>query len=40
MVDRLKGKIAVVTGAGSSGGGVGNGKAAAFIFAREGAKVL
>ena len=40
MVDRLKGKIAVVTGAGSSGDGVGNGKAAAIIFAREGAKVL
>ena len=40
MVDRLKGKIAVVTGAGSSGDGLGNGKAAAIIFAREGAKVL
>ena len=40
MVDRLKGKIAVGSGAGSSGDGVGNGKAAAIIFAREGAKVL
>ena len=27
MVDRLKGKVAVVTGAGSRGPGVGNGKA-------------
>ena len=40
MVDRLKGKVAVVTGAGSSGPGVGNGKAAAILFAREGASVL
>src|SRR5688500_10862025 len=40
MVDRLKGKVAVVTGAGSRGPGVGNGKAAAVLMAREGAKVL
>ena len=40
MADRLKGKVAVVTGAGSSGPGVGNGKAAAILFAREGASVL
>ena len=40
MTDRLKGKVAVVTGAGSSGPGVGNGKAAAILFAREGASVL
>lgn len=40
MADRLKGKVAVVTGAGSSGPGVGNGKAAAVLFAREGAHVL
>jgi NAD(P)-dependent dehydrogenase (short-subunit alcohol dehydrogenase family) len=40
MVDRLKGKVAVVTGAGSSGPGVGNGKATAILFAREGASVL
>ncbi|HWO73901.1 MAG TPA: SDR family NAD(P)-dependent oxidoreductase, partial [Dehalococcoidia bacterium] len=40
MVDRLKGKVAIVTGAGSSGPGIGNGKAAAILFAREGAKVL
>jgi NAD(P)-dependent dehydrogenase (short-subunit alcohol dehydrogenase family) len=38
--DRLAGKVAIVTGAGSSGPGVGNGKAAAILFAREGAKVL
>ena len=37
---RLEGKVAIVTGAGSSGDGVGNGKAAAILFAREGAKVL
>lgn len=40
MADRLKGKAAIVTGAGSSGPGVGNGKATAILFAREGAKVL
>ena len=40
MADRLKGKVAVVTGAGSRGPGVGNGKAAAVLMAREGAKVL
>ena len=39
MVDRLKGKIAIVFGAGSSGPGWGNGKAAAVAYAREGAKV-
>ena len=37
---RLEGKVAIVTGAGSSGQGVGNGKATAILFAREGAKVL
>jgi NAD(P)-dependent dehydrogenase (short-subunit alcohol dehydrogenase family) len=37
---RLEGKVAVVTGAGSRGPGIGNGKAAAVLFAREGAKVL
>lgn len=37
---RLEGKVAIVTGAGSSGEGVGNGKATAVLFAREGAKVL
>ena len=40
MGDRLKDKIAVVTGAGSVGPGWGNGKAAAVLFAREGARVF
>src|ERR1700730_17074462 len=40
MTGRLAGKVAVVTGAGSRGAGVGNGKAAAILFAREGAQVL
>lgn len=38
---RLEGKVAVVVGAGQSPGeGVGNGRAAAMRFAREGARVL
>src|SRR4051794_38517557 len=40
MAGRLAGKVAVVTGAGSRGPGVGNGKAVAVLFAREGAGVL
>src|SRR5262245_24101688 len=40
MVARLQNKIALVVGAGSVGPGWGNGKAAAVLFAREGAKVL
>ena len=40
MAGRLEGKVALVTGAGSIGPGWGNGKAAAVLFAREGAKVL
>jgi len=40
MPGRLDGKVAIVTGAGSRGPGVGNGKAAALLFAREGARVL
>jgi NAD(P)-dependent dehydrogenase (short-subunit alcohol dehydrogenase family) len=40
MGQRLKGKIAIVTGAGSVGPGWGNGKATAVLFAREGAKVF
>ena len=40
MGDRLKDRVAVVVGAGSSGPGWGNGKAAAALFAREGAKVF
>lgn len=37
---RLEGKVVIVTGAGSRGSGIGNGKATAILFAREGAKVL
>jgi len=40
MGDRLKNKVAIVTGAGSIGPGWGNGKATAVLFAREGAKVF
>jgi NAD(P)-dependent dehydrogenase (short-subunit alcohol dehydrogenase family) len=40
MSGRLAGKVAIVTGAGSRGPGVGNGKAAALLFSREGARVL
>jgi len=40
MKNRLEGKVAIVVGAGTRGEGVGNGKAAAITFAREGAKVL
>ncbi len=39
-MERLKDKVAIVTGAGSSGPGWGNGKATAVLFAREGAKVF
>jgi NAD(P)-dependent dehydrogenase (short-subunit alcohol dehydrogenase family) len=39
MTDRLRGKAAIVFGAGSSGPGWGNGKAAAVAYAREGARV-
>ena len=37
---RLEGKVAIVTGAGSVGPGWGNGRAAAVLFAREGARVF
>ena len=40
MAGRLRDKVALVVGAGSVGPGWGNGKAAAVLFAREGAKVL
>jgi NAD(P)-dependent dehydrogenase (short-subunit alcohol dehydrogenase family) len=40
MAGRLKDKVAIVTGAGSRGPGIGNGKATAILFAREGARVL
>jgi NAD(P)-dependent dehydrogenase (short-subunit alcohol dehydrogenase family) len=37
---RLEGKVAIIAGAGCVGPGWGNGRAAAVIFAREGAKVF
>ncbi len=37
---RLQDKVAIVSGAGSSGPGWGNGKATAVLFARQGARVL
>jgi len=40
MCERLKGKVAIITGAGSVGPGWGNGKATAVLFAREKAKVF
>src|ERR1700676_173867 len=39
-MERLRGKIAVVVGAGSIGPGWGNGKATAVTFARQGAQVF
>jgi NAD(P)-dependent dehydrogenase (short-subunit alcohol dehydrogenase family) len=36
---RMKGKVAIVTGAGSRAEGIGNGRAAAVLLAREGASV-
>ena len=38
--ERVKGKVALVAGAGSIEPGWGNGKAAAVLYAREGAKVF
>ncbi|HSI02783.1 MAG TPA: SDR family NAD(P)-dependent oxidoreductase [Reyranella sp.] len=40
MAGRLAGKVALVTGAGSVGPGWGNGRAAAVLFARQGARVV
>ena len=37
---RLEGKVAIVTGAGSSGPGVGTGKGISTLFARAGCSVL
>ena len=37
--DRLAGKVAIVTGAGSRAEGIGNGRATAVLLARHGAKV-
>lgn len=40
MTGRLEGKVAIVTGAGTRGDGIGNGKACAILYAREGASVV
>jgi NAD(P)-dependent dehydrogenase (short-subunit alcohol dehydrogenase family) len=41
MSDRLKGKVAIVVGAGQTPGEtIGNGRASALVYAREGARVL
>ena len=40
MTGRVQDKVAIVTGAGASGPGWGNGKAAAVLYAREGASVF
>jgi NAD(P)-dependent dehydrogenase (short-subunit alcohol dehydrogenase family) len=37
---RFEGKVALVAGGGSRGPGLGNGRAASVLFAREGAKVV
>ena len=38
--DRLQGRVAVITGAGSRAEGIGNGRAAAILMARCGARVV
>jgi NAD(P)-dependent dehydrogenase (short-subunit alcohol dehydrogenase family) len=40
MAGRLQDKVAIITGAGCVGPGWGNGRAAAVMFAREGAKIF
>lgn len=40
VTDRMKDKVVIVVGAGASGPGWGNGKAAAALYAREGARVF
>ena len=40
MAGRLQDKVAIITGAGCAGPGWGNGRAAAVIFAQQGAKVF
>jgi NAD(P)-dependent dehydrogenase (short-subunit alcohol dehydrogenase family) len=40
MEGRVRGKAVIVTGAGSIGPGIGNGKAASILYAREGGRVL
>lgn len=39
-MERLAGKVCIVTGAGSRTDGIGNGRAVAILFAREGATVV
>lgn len=39
MSNRLQGKVAIITGAGAIAEGMGNGKATALLFAREGARI-
>lgn len=36
----LAGKVALISGGGAAGDGIGNGRAAAILLARAGAKVL
>ncbi|MGZ0189707.1 MAG: hypothetical protein ACKVH0_17165, partial [Alphaproteobacteria bacterium] len=36
----LSGKVALVTGGGAVGDGIGNGRAASILLARDGAKVV
>lgn len=40
MKGRIAGKVAIVTGAGSVGPGIGNGRAAGIVYAREGGRVM
>jgi len=40
MAGRLQGKVAIITGAGCVGPGWGNGRAAAVLFAQEGANIF
>ncbi|RPI03478.1 MAG: glucose 1-dehydrogenase [Zetaproteobacteria bacterium] len=40
MGQRMQGKAVIVTGAGSVGPGMGNGKASSILYAREGGRVL
>src|SRR5262245_60251169 len=39
MANRLQDKVAIITGAGTIAEGMGNGKATALVFAREGARI-
>ena len=36
----LSGKVALISGGGAAGDGIGNGRAAAILLARDGVKVL